>query len=462
MIPRRYGEQSRVAFWSPQKICMAIALIFFALSFVTFFVADAVHRSEVYKWIDVEAMAEFWSTWLLACWGLTFLFLVIAYLFTRYTPERIAIRQMLRYRLFSKAGGNPLGLKSDSAIPSLDVKPDGDDRYSVTIDTTVCSADTLVKLPKIISSGLTGDYSGWAVVAVDEDPASSFVSYIIEDVTKSRKIIAVSPLELYSERVTQINIQEGFFLDLTKSGSILMVGKTRSGKTTAVESMLIQLLAHGPDEYGSKILIIDPKGAELSRLPYTLSPDEDGSAKGMLQALRDFEQTRRARQKVLDDLSEQHGRPIMWWEAGMHPSVLFVDEWIAFQALMPKKAPKDDLDYSLQALQDMVKIIVTMGASAGCYVILSTAEASVESAGVPSMIRSAMGTKILMRPTKQEGMLIWSSEKMEALPERRYAQGDAWISSTDGIHDNPSFVQFPKMEFPEFEVLRTLLHRYYD
>lgn len=462
MMPRRYGEQSRVAFWSPQKICMAIALIFFALSFVTFFVADAVHRSEVYKWIDVEAMAEFWSTWLLACWGFTFLFLVIAYLFTRYTPKHIAIRQMLRYRLFSKAGGNPLGLKSDSAIPSLDVKPDGDGRYSVTIDTTACSADTLVKLPKIISSGLTGDYAGWAVVAVDEDSASSFVSYIIEDVTRSRKIIAASPLELYSESVIQINIQDGFSLDLTKSGSILMVGKTRSGKTTAVESILIQLLAHGPDDFGSKILILDPKGAELSRLPYTLSPDEDGTAKGMLQALRDFEQTRRARQKVLDDLSEQHGRPIMWWEAGMHPSVLFVDEWIAFQALMPKKAPKDDPEYSLQSLQDMVKILVTMGASAGCYVILSTAEASVESAGVPSMIRSAMGTKILMRPTKQEGALLWSSEKMEALPERRYAQGDAWISSTDGIHDNPSFVQFPKMEFPEFEVLRALLHRYYD
>lgn len=462
MMPRRYGEQSRVAFWSPQKICMAIALIFFALSFVTFFVADAVHRSEVYKWIDVEAMAEFWSTWLLACWGFTFLFLVIAYLFTRYTPKHIAIRQMLRYRLFSKAGGNPLGLKSDSAIPSLDVKPDGDGRYSVTIDTTACSADTLVKLPKIISSGLTGDYAGWAVVAVDEDSASSFVSYIIEDVTRSRKIIAASLLELYSESVIQINIQDGFSLDLTKSGSILMVGKTRSGKTTAVESILIQLLAHGPDDFGSKILILDPKGAELSRLPYTLSPDEDGTAKGMLQALRDFEQTRRARQKVLDDLSEQHGRPIMWWEAGMHPSVLFVDEWIAFQALMPKKAPKDDPEYSLQSLQDMVKILVTMGASAGCYVILSTAEASVESAGVPSMIRSAMGTKILMRPTKQEGALLWSSEKMEALPERRYAQGDAWISSTDGIHDNPSFVQFPKMEFPEFEVLRALLHRYYD
>ena len=462
MIPRRYGVQSRVAFWPPAKKITLLGYIFVALGTLPLFFVNSLQQLGSYDGVNLKAIADSLANWMLTFWSLALVSFGVAFLLEKYTPERIAIRQMLRYRLFAKAGGNPLGLKNESVIPYLDVRSDGESRYSVTIDTTACSADTLVKLPKIISSGLIDDYAGWAVVAVDEDPASSFVSYIIEDVTRSRKIIAETPWEIYSDHVTQLVIQEGFFLDLTKSGSILIVGKTRSGKTTAVESMLIQLLAHGPDAYGSKVLILDPKGAELSRLPYTLSPDEEGSAKGMLQALRDFEQTRRSRQKVLDDLSEEHGRPVMWWEAGMHPSVLFIDEWVAFQALMPKKAPKEDPDYSLQSLQDMVKILVTMGASAGCYVILSTAEASVESAGVPSMIRSAMGTKILMRPTKQEGMLLWSSDKMEALPERRYAQGDAWISSTDGIHDNPSFVQFPQMEFPEFEVLRVLLHRYYD
>lgn len=462
MIPRRYGDQSRVAFWSPAKKIMLTGYISLALSALPLLFANSLHQLGSYDGVDLEAIANSVANWMLTFWSLALLSFGVAFLAERYTPERIAIRQMLRYRLFSKAGGNPLGLKNESAIPSLDVKDDGEGRYRVIIDTTACSADTLVKLPKIISSGLIDNYAGWAVVAVEEDPASSYVSYIIEDVTRSRKIVATHLEDIYGDCLSVIIIQKGFALDLRKSGSILICGKTRSGKTTAVESILLQILVHGPDKFGSKVIILDPKGAELSRLPYTLSPDEEGSAKGMLQALRDFEVSRRERQKVLDDLSEQHGRPVMWWEAGMHPSVLFVDEWIAFQALLPKKAPKDDPDYSLQSLQDMVKILVTMGASAGCYVILSTAEASVESAGVPSMIRSAMGTKILMRPTKQEGMLLWSSEKMEALPERRYAQGDAWISSTDGIHDNPSFVQFPKMEFPEFEVLRALLYRYYD
>lgn len=222
----------------------------------------------------------------------------------------------------------------------------------------------------------------------------------------------------------------------------------------------MQVLAYGPDDYGSKVVIIDPKNAELSRLPYVVSPDKDGNAMAILDAMKDYAETRIQRQEILDELSEQYGRPIMWWDAGMHPCFLFLDEWVALQANIPKKAPKDHPEYCLQTLQDLLRKLVTTGASAGCFVILSTAEASVESAGVPSMIRAAMSTKILMRPTKQEGELLWSTKKMEALPERLYAQGDAWVSSEDGIHDNPSFVQFPKLEFREYEALRFLLMQY--
>ena len=315
-------------------------------------------------------------------------------------------------------------------------------------------------MPKIISAGLVGKYAGWGVIAVDEDPASSFVSFIIEDINRSKKIFAKSVADLCTGDVTRLRVQEGFELNLTKTGSILICGKTRSGKTTAIESILMQVLFYGPDEYDSKVVIIDPKNAELSRLPYVISPDKDGNAMAILKVMQDYAETRIRRQEILDELSEQYGYPVMWWDAGMHPCFLFLDEWVALQAIIPKKAPKDNPTYCLQTLQDLLRKLVTTGASAGCFVILSTAEASVESAGVPSMIRAAMSTKILMRPTKQEGELLWSVKKMEALPERLYAQGDAWISSEDGIHDNPSFVRFPKLDFREYEALRQLLIAY--
>lgn len=92
--------------------------------------------------------------------------------------------------------------------------------------------------------------------------------------------------------------------------------------------------------------------------------------------------------------------------------------------------------YALLATFDnSVKRIVTMGASAGCYVIISIAEA--QDGGLPSMLRSAMSTKVLIRPTMPEARLLWPPEKLEALATsaRVYGPGDAWFSSTNGVYD---------------------------
>lgn len=68
------------------------------------------------------------------------------------------------------------------------------------------------------------------------------------------------------------------------------------------------------------------------------------------------------------------------WEAGMHPSFLFLDEYVACRSLLPKKPARDD-GYCLATFDDLIKRIVTMGAPAGCYVIISIARASVDEGG---------------------------------------------------------------------------------
>ena len=102
-----------------------------------------------------------------------------------------------------------------------------------------------------------------------------------------------------------------------------------------------------------------------------------------------------------------------------------------------------------------------MGSSAGCFAIISIAEASVQDGGLPSMIRSACSTKILFRPTLPEGRLLWDSDKLKDFPSLVYGPGDAWFSSTDGIHDCVSFVHFPDMRFPVYRELGRLLEEYY-
>lgn len=221
------------------------------------------------------------------------------------------------------------------------------------------------------------------------------------------------------------------------------------------------MLAAGPDDYGSRVTIIDPKQAELSRLPHTVTLDADGEAKTILLTLESYCETIRKRQQILNDLSEKTGDAVKWWEAGFHPSFIFIDEYVACRTMFPKKAPKDST-YCLDTFDALIKRTVTMGASAGCYAIISIAEASVQEGGLPAMLRSAMGTKVLFCPTLPEAKLIWDAEKLTELSTGRiYSAGDAWFSSTDGEHDAVSFVHFPHLDFAVYSELGRLLTAYY-
>ena len=266
--------------------------------------------------------------------------------------------------------------------------------------------------------------------------------------------------QMKTDRPIKIMIDNKTHIDLTTSGSMLVAGKTRSGKTTGIISILLQALLWGRDEYGSNITIIDPKQAELSVLPHVVTVDKDGEARKILEAMRVFETIMTERQQRLNELSKQQGDAMHWWDFDMRPCFLFIDEYVACRSLFPKKAEKNS-DYCLATFDALIKRIVTMGASAGCYVIISIAEASVDEGGLPTMLKNAMSTKILFRPTLSEGRLMWNSEKLKTFPERVYKQGDAWFSSTDGIHDDVSFVHFPYMDFSVYKELGRLLKEYY-
>ena len=146
----------------------------------------------------------------------------------------------------------------------------------------------------------------------------------------------------------------------------------------------------------------------------------------------------------------------------MHCSFLFIDEYVALRSILPKKPLKNAPDYSLEAFDNLLKRIVTMGASAGCFVIVSIAEASVQEGGLPSMLRSAMQTKILFKPTLTEGKLLWDNVQLEKFQDgQTYKAGDAWFSSPDGVNDNVQPVHFPIMDFDVYKQLGRQLSLYY-
>lgn len=395
--------------------------------------------------------------------GIALALFVIAVGIYKGTSDEVHIQWMVQRALYHPSHGNPLRLRTGELLPHVHCTKVGDGLYDLTISAQQGSTvETIADASSAISSALNRKYEHYAIVQTDADTAFNSVTFRIDDVKIDRSLTVTDVNDLSPKSVTKLWVDSITTIDLTTSGSMLFAGKTRSGKTTGVISVLLQVLLMGPDRYHSSVLIVDPKQAELSRLPHTITLDEDGGARNILEALKRFTDTIKYRQQILNDLSEQQGDAVKWWDAGFHPAFLFVDEYVAARTIFPSKAGKDD-DYCLATFDGLVKRIITMGASAGCFCIISIAEASVDQGGLPAMLRSAMSTRVLFRPTLPEARLIWDSEKLEDFSVSRvYGPGDAWFSSTDGIHDAVSFVHFPRMEFPEYWELGKLLREYYD
>ena len=376
-------------------------------------------------------------------------------------PDRAKICGKVRRALCHPAHGNPLHLQEGELLPSIKCKEARPGVYDLTISAGAVTVETITGAASAISSALNGRYVRYAITQADTGVAFDKVTFRVEDVLVDRSLTFEKAEDMRPASPTRLQVQAGTEIDLTTSGSMLVAGKTRSGKTTGIIALLLQVLLCGRDKYGSEVIVIDPKQAELSRLPHVVTLDEDGEARDILQALKSFASSITLRQKTLNDLSEQKGDAVKWWDAGMHPSFLFIDEYVSLRAILPPKAGKDDPDYCLATFDAYIKRIVTMGASAGCYVIISIAEASVQEGGLPAMLRSAMSTRILFRPTRSEGLLMWDKTKLDTMPERVYGPGDAWFSSTDGEHDAVSYVHFPVMRFKVYAELGRLLTLYY-
>ena len=434
-----YDENSHDGkFISISAKALLSGIILYTISILMFMLKMVLNRVQILSSIlpKMYQILEFCGFTASIC-GTIFLASAIA-LYTM-LPKNLYIAWLVRRALSSPPRGNPLGLGDGDLLPRVSCSGKAS-KYNLKIWTESFNPDEIKKLAPIISSSLTGRVKNFSVTAVSEDEARNSVNFLIEDVMQNYQY-SFDDFQQFIDVCrtlppTKLFIQKGTVIDLTTAGSILIVAKTRSGKTTGAVVLLLQTLVRGPDIYNSVVLIIDPKKAELSRLPHVVTLDEDGGGRAILNALRVFAESIKKRQDILNMLSEVDGNTVYWWEAGFLPSVVFIDEIVALRGILPRRPEKDSPEYSLATFDDLLKTIVTTGASAGCFVIGSIAEASVVEGGLPSMVQAAMGTKILFRPTIKEGKFLWSSEKFANMPERKYKPGEAWYTSTDGEHDN--------------------------
>lgn len=399
---------------------------------------------------------------------IAFILIIIAVVERVTRSDKRHIKVLVKKRLCAYSKGNPLHLKDGEQEPRIDVA-EMDRGFKIRIECPSALFEAVSNLESVISDSLRKKYGDYAVVYKEEDVAGRYVDYYIADVVSDFKKQSIYRCieDIPCEDDTRLYIRDDVYIDFSRTlnSSTLFVGGTRSGKTTAATStILLPTLLKGRDAYGSRVVIVDPKSAEFSQCSYVLSPDLNGDVEHILKEIKEFDQTRINRQQIINAEGKKRGKAAKWYDIGMKPSILFIDEWVALQDLFPKKASKEKPEYCLSVFQGLIRRIATQGASAGCFLIISIAQASVGVGGLESVVNNACGIRVLFKPKKEEAAFIWDSKQLDALKEWGFGPGDAWFSIDDGINNHVSFVKFPKLDecFDEYKALSDLMKEYYE
>lgn len=458
----RWTKDARLKYCSPTpKIILFGVGVLFA-SLLTKGAEYVVNK--LYQLIKQNSIADYKSL-IIVLIGIAMFLFGFAILENLLRSDKRRIMYIVRERLCASYMGNPFHLKEGEVEPCVKVSKT-ERGFKIMIECRSAKYDDVASLETTISDSLRNRFGNYAVVSKEEDVAGRYVDYYIEDVVSgyNKQSVYCSIADIPSH-ITKIYIRDDVYIDYARvlNSSAIVSGRSRSGKTTAIIStFLLPILKQGRDDYGSEVIIVDPKSAELSLCPYVLSPDENGDVEHILDAIRRFNQLRVNRQKIINDACKKFGKAQKWFDVKMKPCVLFLDEFVSIQDMFPRKASKEKPDYSLVDFQGQLRQIATQGASAGCFLILSTAEASVGTGGLESAVNNACGIRILFKPSREEAKYLWSSEKLEVLRERQFLPGDAWFSADDGINNSVRFVKFPRLEFGEYEALAQLLSEYYE
>ena len=366
MIKRKFYSPTPKLFLIGGSLLTLSMLILLAEQIITFFLRLFEKGAANYKTAIIILLS-------VAC----ILFVVaITELMLRSNKRRI--QYLLQRKFCDVKYGNPLNLKEGEYLPVIKV----------------------LEHPKGYKIRISCKSAKFSDCVIDKtlDIACHYVEYIIQDVvSNANKQIIYNSIEDIPSDVTKRYIRDDVYIDYSKvlNSSALICGRSRSGKTTGVISTIIlPTLKQGADKFGSKVIIVDPKSAELSRCPFAFSPDINGNAEKILKVINGFNDIRVKRQQVLN----QYKGSVKWFQIGMKPSILFIDEFVSFLDLFPVKPPKDNPHYCLSYIQSLLQQIATMGASAGCFLIISVAEASVGAGGIPSIINKACGIRILFKP----------------------------------------------------------------
>lgn len=299
----------------------------------------------------------------------------------RYRVQQKSVKDITRNLLATMT----LNRQQDSphvTVPSVTVVDRTPSHLIVKIEKLAGMYD-LDRLAEDVSGSFRGYLANYAVTSSRIAPNGNEFVLTLEDVGSDRTWRPAT-LEEMQQPTHVLRLQKDLTINLADSPHLIYYGKSGSGKSTSLISVLMQALMWA----GSQIYIADPK-REFSALSDFYPADrlavEADEVIAMLNRVCDIVRDRQI--VVSDGVKERQQMGLRAYDLGLPPVVVMIDEVSALMASMDSKDKKEFLNLLTQ--------IVMKGRSVSCFLILGNQSALAEK-GITTDIRGQIATKIVL------------------------------------------------------------------
>lgn len=267
-------------------------------------------------------------------------------------------------------------------VPSVTVVDRTPSHLTVRIEKLAGMYD-LDRLAEDVSGSFRGRLANYAVTSSRIATNGNEFVLTLEDVGSDRTWRPAT-LEEMQQPTHVLRLQKDLTINLADSPHLIYYGKSGSGKSTSLISVLMQALMWA----GSQIYIADPK-REFSALsdfyPLDRLAVEADEVIAMLNRVCDIVRDRQI--VVSDGVRKRQKMGLRAYDLGLSPVVVMIDEVSALMASMDSKQKKEFLGLLTQ--------IIMKGRSVSCFLILGNQSALAEK-GITTDIRGQIATKIVL------------------------------------------------------------------
>lgn len=255
----------------------------------------------------------------------------------------------------------------------------------------------------------------------------------LHDFMRSRRLV-FDDFKDFKKRIEEVPKNE-LLIDQNlqvKNQHCLIIGRTGSGKSYFLETLIAEWLIHGVD-----LSIADPKNADLSVISEKINGKSATTFDQISELISEFynEMKKRmvqVREKLRDDPNKTA------FDFGFTEKVLIIDEFGAFSAQLQRQK-KTDRDKIMGQLQE----IIFMGRQLGYYLVLILQKT--DATTIPTSIRDNMGFRIVLGQndaTTYQTTFGTSSE----IPKIKMKAGNGWYTVNGGTL-SPRLAETPTINF---------------